>query len=72
MKKQRQGEADNPGPGNGEADSDGEVMPALIYEEDNEVETVHEEDDEEESDNEREWRGRTVGRDIARAETQTT
>ena len=38
MKKQRQGEADNPGPWDEEVDSEEDVMPALIQEEDSDIE----------------------------------
>ena len=38
MKKQRQGEADNPGPWDEEVDADEEAMPALIQMEDSDVE----------------------------------
>ena len=52
IKKQRQGEADNPGPERQErnCDSDGEEMPTLVWEENNETETEVEENLEEESD----------------------
>lgn len=58
MKKQRQGEADNPGPWNEESDSDGDVIPALIEEED--------------SDAENDMQTKEVALDTARAGTPAT
>ena len=50
IKKERQGEAENPGPEEQEVDSDGEEMPTLIQDDDSEVETEDDNEKEEEFD----------------------
>ena len=72
MKEQRQGEADNPGPGNEEVVSDGDAMPALIQEEDSELEAAPDETDAKESDDDTGWRSRKAERDNVKAEAKTT
>ena len=50
IKKQGQGEAENPGPEKQEVDSNGEEMPTLMQEEDSELEIEDETEEEEEFD----------------------
>lgn len=58
IKKQRQGEADNPGPERNEVDSDDDEMPALVQEEDSDLETGFRGDEDESEDETNEHQGR--------------
>lgn len=70
IKRQRQGEADNPGPSNFDSDSEGETMPALIQEEESEPEEYRaDRTDDEESDDDEGRFFRREARDIAKAGT---
>ena len=68
-KEQRQGEADNPGPTSQEVFSDDEDIPALIQEEESELEECDwtEDSDEEDSEAEFERHRATLTQDIAKA-----